>query len=113
MFGEPVNNLEKSVSRLKQSGDMNICTFAYLMAELYKYSRRSSRDLKQLHQSLASFGQFIGHRMVDLCFTRDGIHSYKRPVEIKAALNFIKTVAWRNIYKKELEELSQAVDNPK
>ncbi|RNA38498.1 Trafficking particle complex subunit 5 [Brachionus plicatilis] len=100
--------LDKSIP--KQRGEINLSTYAFLIAEMVIYSNKQSNDITDFKSRMAEFGRFIGVRLLDLTYYRD--RNNKREVKFLEQMNFIKKYVWKSIYGKEADKLERDYSDP-
>ncbi|GMR37531.1 hypothetical protein PMAYCL1PPCAC_07726, partial [Pristionchus mayeri] len=101
--------LDKTLSRGKQ--EVNQSTFAVLYSEIIRYAQKRVNTDTELHDRLATYGKFVGERMLDVIYLRE--KGYKRETKLLPTLIFIKSVVWKNLFNKEADKLERSNDDQK
>ncbi|GMT15255.1 hypothetical protein PFISCL1PPCAC_6552, partial [Pristionchus fissidentatus] len=101
--------LDKTLSRGKQ--EVNLSTFAVMYSEIIRYAQKRVSTDTELHDRLATYGKFVGERMLDVIYLRE--RGYKRETKLLPTLMFIKGPVWKNLFNKEADKLERSNDDQK
>jgi len=100
--------LDKTLSRGKQ--EINLSTFTLLFSEMVQYSQNRVNSVAELQDKLASFGYFVGSKLLDVIIIRE--KGFKRETKLLPMLMLLKGMIWKNVFGKEADKLERSNDDP-
>ncbi|KAI8320225.1 TRAPP I complex [Martensiomyces pterosporus] len=95
---------------IKQRRDkVGLNAFAFLFAEIIRYSQNRVLGIQDLEAKLNELGQRVGVRVFELAMWRE--KSVHRETRVLQTLVFINTVVWRTLFDKQADSLERSTES--
>lgn len=100
--------LDQNVAK-PQRDKVNLSAYAFLFAEIIRYSQNRVLGIHDLEHRLNQMGQRVGLRIFELIMWRE--KQVHRETRVLPTLVFINTVIWRQLFDKPADSLEKSTEN--